>query len=269
MSLNRSRPTVADLKALRGKQQLSMIHIESLDEARAAAAAGIDLLSIEQPIWTAEMREAAGDCFVFVGLLYGHLATTDDYLRAGHNGILLGGDAVYCAAGLRTVEALAHEGIPVCGHTGLIPSKRTWTGGFKAVGKTAASAQLVYQQVKDLESAGAFSAEIEVVPERVATEIHKRTDLVLLSMGAGSGCDAQYLFSTDILGYTDGHTPRHAKQYRNFRAEYDRLQAERVNAFSEFAGEVGSGQYPQPNHVLSVDDAEFSTFLQSLPEVAS
>jgi len=35
---------------------------------------------------------------------------------------------------------LADEAVPLIGHVGLIPSKSTWTGGFKAVGKTAASA---------------------------------------------------------------------------------------------------------------------------------
>jgi 3-methyl-2-oxobutanoate hydroxymethyltransferase len=258
--VNRSRPTVADLFSGRGTRQLSMIHIESTDEAAAAAAVGIDLLSIETPIWNARMREAAGDCFVFVGLLYGQLVTTDDYLRAAHEAIQLGGDAVYCAASLEIIARLKAEGIPVCGHTGLIPSKRTWTGGFRAVGKTASSAMLVYQQVKELEAAGAFAAEIEVVPARVATEIAKRSSLLLLSMGAGAGCDAQYLFSTDILGYTDGHTPRHAKQYRNFKAELDRLQLERVAAFGEFANEVGSGAYPATEHEVGITDDEFAAF---------
>jgi 3-methyl-2-oxobutanoate hydroxymethyltransferase len=262
--MNRSRKTVADLRALRGKQQLSMIHIESLDEARAASAAGIDLLSIEQPIWSAEMREAAGDCFVFVGLLYGQLCTTDDYLRAAHDGLMLGGDAVYCAASLQVVERLSAEGIPVCGHTGLVPSKRTWTGGFRAVGKTADSAMFVLQQVKDLENAGAFSAEIEVVPEPVATEIAQRTSMVLLSMGAGAGCDAQYLFSSDLLGYNDAHTPRHAKVYRNFAAEYERLQLDRVAAFSEFSADVTSGDYPQKQHTVGISDDELAAFRSRL-----
>jgi 3-methyl-2-oxobutanoate hydroxymethyltransferase len=262
--VNRSRQTVADLLALRGVRQLSMIHIESRDEAAACAASGIDLLSIEDPIWNPQMREAAGDCFVFAGLLYGQLCTFDDYIRAAHRVIGQGADAVYCAASLEIVAKLRAEGIPVCGHTGLIPSKRTWTGGFRAVGKTAATAQLVYQQVKDLEAAGAFAAEIEVVPERVAREIAKRTGLLLLSMGAGTGCDAQYLFSTDILGYTDGHTPRHAKVYRDFRSEYDRLQRERVRAFGEFAGDVDNGTYPGPEHQLAIPDDEFQTFTDYL-----
>ena len=82
--------------------------------------------------------------------------------------------------------------------------------------------------MRALEAAGAFAAEIEVVPEPIASEIAKRTSLVLFSMGAGTGCDAQYLFAEDILGYTRGHRPRHAKTYRDFDAEHARLQRERV-----------------------------------------
>ncbi len=182
--------TVAQLLEQKGERQLSMVHIESLDEARAAADASIDLLSIETPIWSAEMREAAGDCFVFVGLQYGALQTTDDYLRAAHDSRLLGGDAVYCAASLQIVERLTLEGIPVCGHTGLIPSWRTWTGGFRAVGKTLETAKLVHRQITELEEAGAFAAEIEVVPSAITAEIAKRTSLLLLSMGAGTAADA-------------------------------------------------------------------------------
>jgi 3-methyl-2-oxobutanoate hydroxymethyltransferase len=263
--MNRSRRTVADIRALKGVRQLTMLHIESVDEAVACSAAGIDLLSIETPIWNPAMREAAGDCFVFAGLLYGQLCTFDDYIRAAHGALLIGADAVYCAASNEIVARLSAEGIPVCGHTGLIPSKRTWTGGFKAVGKTAESAMLVYKQVKDLENAGAFAAEIEVVPAAVAAEIAKRTSLVLLSMGAGAGADAQYLFTTDVLGYTDGHTPRHAKIYRNFREEFARLQAERIAAFKEYATDVSSGNYPAETHVLGIADEEFAAFTSSLP----
>jgi 3-methyl-2-oxobutanoate hydroxymethyltransferase len=140
----------------------------------------------------------------------------------------------------------------------------TWTGGFKAVGKTAESAMMVYHQVKALEAAGAVGAEIEVVPARVTAEISKRTSLIMLSMGAGTGGDAQYLFSEDVLGYTRVHQPRHAKVYRNFRAEYDRLQQERIAAFKEFAADVDSGAYPEEKHLVPIDDAEFKSFLKHL-----
>ena len=63
-----------------------------------------------------------------------------------------------------TVRKMADEAIPVIGHVGLIPSRATWTGGFKAVGKTAQSAMDILEAVRKYEAAGAFGAEIEVVP---------------------------------------------------------------------------------------------------------
>ena len=55
-------------------------------------------------------------------------------------------------ARLRRSRAMADHALPVCGHVGLIPSKRTWTGGFKAVGKTLDTAKLVWNQCVALES---------------------------------------------------------------------------------------------------------------------
>ncbi len=260
------RMTVGALRALKGKRQLTMLFVETLDEAGAAAAAGIDILSIVEPLWSPAMREAAGDCFVQVGLIYGQRCTYEDYLRAAHAGIMTGGDAFYCAASLETIGKLVAEGIPVVGHVGLIPARATWTGGFKAVGRTAAEAIRVFDHVKALEAAGAVGAEIEVVPARIAAEISKRTSLFLMSMGAGSGCDAQYLFAEDVLGYTRGHKPRHAKVYRDFRTELDRLQKERVDAFKEFRADVETGAYPEEKHVVPIADAEFEAFMKGLPK---
>ncbi len=256
-----NRKTVADMLAMKGRKQIKMLFVDREDEAQAAAEAGLDMLSIIDPVWTPSMRAAAGNCFVQVGLLYGELCTYDDYLRAAHKAILNGGDCVYCAASLDTIEKLAKEGIPVVSHVGLIPSKATWTGGFKAVGKTAESAIKVMQDVRDLENAGAFAAELEVVPARVAAEISKRTKMLMLSMGAGAGGDAQYLFAEDVLGYTRGHKPRHAKTYRNFRAEFDRLQRERIAAFREFMRDVDDGTYPGEEHMVPIVDAEFDAFM--------
>ena len=154
--------------------------------------------------------------------------------------------------------------MPVCGHVGLIPPKRTWTGGFKAVGKTLDTALLVWRQTKALEEAGAFSAEIEVVPADVASAISKRTSMFMISMGAGAGCDAQYLFATDVLGTNRGHVPRHSKVYRNLAAEYDRLQQERIAAFSELAHDIKSGAYPERRHLVDIPKGELDQFLRAL-----
>ena len=122
----------------------------------------------------------------------------------------------------------------------------------------------IMEAVRALEAAGAIGAEIEVVPVEVAQAISARTSLLMLSMGAGTGCDAQYLFAEDVLGANRGHMPRHSKVYRDFAAEYDRLQAERVAAFGEFVADVESGAYPEDRHVLRMEPVELERFLSRL-----
>lgn len=264
--MRKARMTVADVLALKGKQQLSMLRVETLEEAEAAERAGIHMLSVPPEILGLEFRDAAPTCFAFPGLEYGDFVSAEEYLRAAFKALRAGGDAVWCAASLQIIRRLRDEGVPVCGHVGLIPPKATWTGGFRAVGKTVDTARLVWQQTKALEEAGAFSAEIEVVPARVAAEISKRTSLFMISMGSGAGCDAQYLFAEDVLGANRGHYPRHSKKYRDFAKEYDRLQQERVAAFKEYAADVQSGAYPAAGHMVDIPDGEFQRFLKELPK---
>ena len=262
--MTRAKPTVAELIAGKGKRQLTDIFVLSLDEVRAAEEAGLDMMCLPDEMMSGEVREAAPTTFIIAALAYGVHATTDEYLRMGMAVYRHGADAVYCAAGLDTVARLAAEGLPVVGHIGFIPTHRTWYGGYRAVGKTAESALRVWRQARALEEAGAFAAEIELVPEPVAAAISQRSSLFLISMGSGAGCDAQYLFSMDILGTNTGHYPRHSKKYRDFLAEYERLHAERVAAYSEYRDDVASGAYPAEGHKLQVDETELARFIAAL-----
>ncbi len=263
--MTRKKPTVADLKAHKGKGQLLMLRITTLDEAAAAEEAGIDIVSLPPELVThPRYREVAPTLFSMTGMTHLEAGTKEEYLRFCGNMLWKGADAVYCSGSLDTVAFLANEHIPVVGHVGLVPSRATWTGGFKAVGKTADSALALYDECQAYQDAGAFAVEIEVVPVEVATAISARLDLLLWSMGAGPGCDAQYLFAEDILGTNRGHMPRHSKVYRNFAAEFDRLQAERVAAFKEFAADVQSGAYPEDKHVVKMEPAELDAFKAAL-----
>lgn len=248
----RIRPTVADLRAWKGKRQLTMLRIFTLDEAAAAEEAGIDIVSIPPDlVLNPEYRKVAPTLFSMSGLDHREAGTREDYLRFCGKLLVAGADAIYCSAGIETVRYLASEHIPIVGHVGLVPSRATWTGGFRAVGKTVEEAVALFRECQAYEAAGAFAVEIEVVPEEVATEISRRMERLLLwSMGAGAGCDAQYLFAMDILGDHKDHMPRHSKVYRNFAAEYDRLQRERVAAFTEFRADVVSGRFPEDRHIL-------------------
>ena len=85
--------------------------------------------------------------------------------------------------------------------------------------------------------------------------------VIMLGMGAGKHADAQYLFTEDVCGYGKNHKPRHGKVYRNFAPELERLQNERIAAFKEYKAEVDSGAYPEPEHVVPIQDSEFDAFL--------
>jgi len=263
----RKRPTVADLRALKGRRQLTMLRIFTLDEAAAAEAAGIDIVSAPiELVAHPRYRDVAPGLFSMTGVDHREAGTRDDYLRFAGRALMAGADALYCSGGLDTVRYLASEHIPVVGHVGLVPSRNTWTGGFRAVGKTADSALALYRECLAYEEAGAFAVEIEVVPPPVAAEICRRMkSLLLWSMGSGAGCDAQYLFAMDILGDHKDHMPRHSKVYRNFAAEYDRLQQERIAAFSEFRRDVETGAFPEPRHLVAMDEAELAAFRAGLP----
>ncbi|MDZ5452016.1 3-methyl-2-oxobutanoate hydroxymethyltransferase [Labrys sedimenti] len=263
--MTRTRPTIADLRALKGKRQLTMLRVTTLEEAEAAERAGVDIVSIPpELILDPHYRDAAPSLFSMPGENFYEIGTADDFVRWSFRMIKAGADAVYCSASYATIKRMADEAVPVIGHVGLIPSRKTWTGGFKAVGKTADSALQVFEAVKQLEAAGAFGAEIEVVPVEVAEAISQRTSLFMLSMGAGAGCDAQYLFAEDILGMNRGHMPRHSKVYRNFAAEYDRLQAERIAAFREYVSDVDTNAYPREQHIVRMPPDELKAFMAKL-----
>ena len=61
-----------------------------------------------------------------------------------------------------------------------------------------------------------------------------------------------------------GRMPRHAKVYRNFAAEFDQLQQERVAAFSELIADMRSGAYPENKHVVRMPETEIAAFMNKI-----
>jgi 3-methyl-2-oxobutanoate hydroxymethyltransferase len=252
--------SVYDLRQLKGKRCLTHVHVKSPEEAAAAEAAGIDLLSCSFDTPTAQARlpllvAAAPKSFISGATPHG-LASPEEAIRLGFQALELGASSVYCSASPWIIEAMARERIPVVGHLGMVPRHATWTN-MRAIGKTPAEAKQLYEQMKQLENAGAYAAELELVPHPLASYFCKKTSLILMSLGSGSGCDTQFLFSDDILQDYDERIPRHAKAYRNFRKEYQRLQQERIAAFGEYAADVKNGRFPEAGNLVAMDEAAF------------
>lgn len=265
----RRRPTVADVRANKGKVQYTMMRVESWDELAAAEAAGIDMCSVPPELLVQErFRDVAPSIFAVPGLpLYAAPSSPEGYLAWAYRMMAAGADAIYCAASFDTVERMAKDYIPVIGHVGLVPHYCTWTGGFKGVGKTAAGAMEVWQRCKRYEDAGAFGVEIEVVPPEVTAEITPRTSLFMVSMGGGGGGDCQYLFACDVLGTNTGHVPRHAKKYTDLAAEYGRIQDLRISAFKAYVNDVQSGTFPSAPYEVQASKEEMDAFRKHMATV--
>jgi 3-methyl-2-oxobutanoate hydroxymethyltransferase len=254
--------TVYDIRQLKGKGQLAQVFVGSEEEAAACEAAGIDMMCTMSGL-TSACRRAAPNVFI-IAAVGGTSASNADAIRAGEAALGQGADAVYTGSSTKRVKAMSREFIPVVGHVGLVPYRNTFVGGMRAVGKTADEAMQVYEDTKRYEDAGAFGVEMEVVPHQIATEISRRTSMCVISMGAGTGCDVQYLFSCDVLGTHDGHYPRHAKKYRDLHTQMQGLQQERIAGYKEYAHEVHNGAYPEPGQIVEAKPDELEKFKKML-----
>jgi 3-methyl-2-oxobutanoate hydroxymethyltransferase len=268
----RKKFTVFDLQQLKGKRCLTHIHVKSPEEAAAAEAAGVDLMSCSFDTPESQARfpklvAAAPNSFLSCATPHG-LASPEEAIRVGFRALELGASSVYCSASPFMIEAMAREGLPVVGHLGMVPRHVTWTN-YRAIGKTEEEARQLYERMKSLESAGAYAAELECVPHNLAHFLCSQTRMLLMSLGSGSGCDTQFLFSDDILGDYDDRLPRHAKAYRNFLEEHRRLQRERFAAFSEYIADVKAGRFPDRSHLVEMEEAVLRKVMASVGSGAS
>ena len=259
---------VHDIRALKNVRQLTELNVQSEEHARAAEAAGIDIIVSGYRPALAERRAAAPNTHFCFGLVYGHHVNADEAMRTAFEALEQGADSIYCAMHFDVVEKMANEGIPVVGHAGLVPQKHRLTG-MRAFGRSVQEARGLMETIQRYEDAGAFAVELEVVAEPVATAISRATPLTVISMGSGANCDVQYLFAVDILGETLGRVPRHSRVYDDFATEYARLHDRRVKAFSTFKKEVASGHFPDASEIVSLRSEETEALAEFLADPRS
>ena len=252
--------TVKDILASKGIKKLSEVYTHNPLEAEACEIAGIEMIVSSELNDIKGIRNAAKNTFLTVGLPYGTYITEKEIVRRSFELLKVGADAIYCPQGTKLIKAIADEGIPVVGHSGFIPYKSTLYGGFKAFGKTSLEAKKIYDQCILLQDAGVFAIEIEIVPSKVAELISTNIDVFMIGMGSGVGCDAQYLFAEDILGYNTGHIPRHAKVYSDIGHDFERIREKSQKAFKMFKSDVETSNYPSKEHDINILESEFKKF---------
>ena len=155
------------------------------------------------------------------------------FLQAGAAAVKLEGGA----AVVDRVAAMTRFGIPVMGHLGMTPQSVHQYGGYKVQGKAADQAEVLLNDARALESAGAFAIVLEAVPAILARTITQALAIPTIGIGAGPACDGQVLVLYDLLGLFEEFVPKFVKPYAHLRA--DALQALR-----RFREEVEQGKFP-------------------------
>lgn len=145
------------------------------------------------------------------------------------------------AAQLETVRQLTRQGVPVCGHLGLLPQSVHVLGGYRVQGRGAEAARAIREDALALQEAGAGLLVLECVPMSLAAEISGALRIPVIGIGAGPGCDGQVLVLHDLLGITPagGEAPRFVK---NFLAGRDGVR----DAVAAYVAAVKSGAFPTP-----------------------
>lgn len=154
-----------------------------------------------------------------------------------------GAHAVKLEGGARVlpqVEALTAAGIPVMAHLGLTPQSVHTLGGYRVQGRGEAG-QVLLQDAKALQAAGAFAVVLELVPADLADMVTRSLAIPTVGIGAGATTDGQVLVWQDMAGLTPGKPPKFVKQYANLRSVLG-------DAVSTWASEVVAGTYPGAEH---------------------
>ncbi|MEN9646147.1 MAG: hypothetical protein RL238_2816 [Actinomycetota bacterium] len=255
--------TVAAIAALKGSgRQFVQVTAGTEEEAAAAEAAGIDMVvCLAQSV--PEVRRGSSRLFVTAAIDFGGEVTLDDLLATAFRSLSAGADAVITARRLDAVRLLAAEGVPVMGHLGFVPKRSNQLGGVRMVGRTATEATALWRQFQELEDAGAFAVECELIPAPVLAEITPRTSLATISLGSGRDADVMFLFQNDIVGESP-RVPRHARSYGDVASLQQRIRDERVRALAAFKADVASGGFPAAGEVGGIDPAELAGFVAAL-----
>jgi 3-methyl-2-oxobutanoate hydroxymethyltransferase len=152
-------------------------------------------------------------------------------------------------------RAIVGRGIPVMGHVGLLPQQAA--GSLRARGRTADEALALARDARELEAAGCFAVVFEAIPAAVAALVVPTLRVPVIGIGAGVATDGQVLVFHDIVGLTDGRTPRFVKRYAT-------LLGPMVNAVERFATDVRAGAYPGPEHEYGMDEEELGKLKEAL-----
>lgn len=209
---------------------------------------------------TAAVARGAANAFVVADMPFlSYQVSVEDAVRnagrlvkeGGANAVKLEGGAEVC----EQIHAIVKASIPVVAHLGLTPQSVNAFGGFKVQGKRLEQARKLIADALLIQEAGACAVVLEGIPAKLAEIITSRLTIPTIGIGAGNACDGQVLVYQDMLGLTNGHTPKFVKRF----AEAGELMR---SGISDYIRETKAGSFPAPEHTYAVDDDVISELLK-------
>lgn len=266
------RKTIIDLLGRKGHTPVSMLTAYDYNTARTIDEAGVDMVLVGDSLGNVMLGyentlavtvddmihhgkavcRGVKEAFVVIDMPFmSYQPSVEDAVRnAGRIMKETGCQAVKLEGGEEyadRIKAIVEAGIPVVAHIGLTPQSVNALGGFKVQGKTLSKGLKLFSDARAVEQAGAFAVTLECVPAPLATLITGRTSMLTIGIGAGNGCDGQVLVYQDMLGFTNGFTPKFAKKYAD-------LHSVMLDAFRQYKQECEQRTFPDDSLSFGIDE---------------
>ena len=266
------RKSINDLLGCKGTRPVSMLTAYDYNTARTMDEAGIDMILVGDSLGNVMLGyentlavtvddmihhgravcRGAQQAFVVIDMPFmSYQPSVEEAVRnAGRimketncQAVKLEGGAEYADR----IKAITQAGIPVVAHIGLTPQSVNAMGGYKVQGKSLEQARKLLRDAEAVEAAGAFAITLECVPAELAAMITKQTKALTIGIGGGSDCDGQVLVYQDMLGYTDGFTPKFVKKYAD-------VHSVMLEAFRQYKADVEQRAFPAPDQTFAFDE---------------
>lgn len=136
-----------------------------------------------------------------------------------------------------TVKRILSAGIPIMGHLGLMPQSINKYGTYTVRAKSDEEAEKLLRDARLLQEAGCFALVLEKIPAELGARVAAELEIPVIGIGAGGGVDGQVLVIQDMLGMTQGFSPRFLRRYAD-------LNSIMTDAIGQYIADVKSSDFP-------------------------
>lgn len=236
----------ASFAALMDAQGVDVILVgDSLANVMQGQSATTPVTVDEMVYHTTCVTRKQGSTFVVTDLPFMSYCTVEKALESAARLMKEGGAQMVKLEGgneqVDVVRALTGQGVPVCGHLGLLPQSVHKVGGYKVHGREKSEADRLLEEAGALEDAGIDLLVLECIPAELGARITQKVSVPVIGIGAGPDCDGQVLVMQDMLGITPGKRPSFS---HDFMQDADSI----AGAVSAYVQAVKNGTFPTSEH---------------------